>query len=181
MTRLVVGGWGSGAGHPCSTVWPVQCPVSWDHHGCQMCQILNNIPLLESETQRHELCKSFCLQYSTGLYYVDVVRRRLSRLELYRVDTYSRVVGQTREEVRASRLGRSSSEEYGRMLAVRGRGRGRGRPLTSTDTRDSRDPWDSRRSQSQSHWAYFRSVCPSATFSDKRILRQLLIFSRRFI
>ena len=114
----------------------------------------------------------------TLLHDVDVVRRRLSRLELYRVDTYSRVVGQTREEVRASRLGRSTSEEYGRMLAVRGRGRGRGRPLTSSDTRDSRD---SRRSQSHSHWAYFRSACPAPTFSDKRILRQLLIYSRRFI
>ena len=113
----------------------------------------------------------------TLLHDVDVVRRRLSRLELYRVDTYSRVVGQTREEVRASRLGRSTSEEYGRMLAVRGRGR----PLTSSDTRDCMDSRDSRRSQSHSHWAYFRSACPAPTFSDKRILRQLLIYSRRFI
>ena len=68
---------------------------------------------------------------------------------MYRADTYSRVDGRTREEVRASRLGRSSSEEYGRL--VRGY---RARPLTGSDTRDCRD---SARSQSQTHWAYFRS------------------------
>ena len=188
---LVAGLWGWSP-----LLYCLACPVSGDHHGCQICQILNNIALIE--TERHERCKSFWLQYSIAaiksvhstvhiwlskVWYVDVDvdRRRLSRLELYRVDTYSRVVGQTREEVRASRLGRSTSEEYGRMLAVRGRGRGRGRPLTSSDTRDSRDSRDSRRSQSHSHWAYFRSACPSPTFSDKRILRQLLIYSRRFI
>ena len=85
--------------------------------------------------------------------WVSIIRRRLSRLELYRVDTYSRVVGRTREEVRASNLGCSSSEEYGRMVMVRGRGYRATRPLTGTDTRDSRH---SARSQSQTHWAYFR-------------------------
>ena len=86
---------------------------------------------------------------------------------MYRADTYSRVDGRTREEVRASRLGRSSSEEYGRL--VRGY---RARPLTGRDTRDSA------RSQSQTHWAYFRSVtehisisiCPSQQIKDKRII-----------
>ena len=57
------------------------------------------------------------------------------------MDTYSRVVGRTREEVRRSTVGRSSSEEYGRL--VRGM-----RPRPASSHTDS--------GQRSSHWAYFR-------------------------
>lgn len=176
--RLVVGCWSP-------LLQCLACPVSGDHHGCQILNIalldpsqrgMNyvslsafNIPSQPSRECPQRLDDFVCtfLMFSFLIYcvsYCDSDRRRLSRLELYRVDTYSRVVGRTREEVRASRLGRSSSEEYGRMVAARGRGRGR--PLTTTDTRDSRD---SARSHSQSHWAYFRSVSLSFSFSDSQI------------
>ena len=85
-------------------------------------------------------------------------RRRLSRLDHYQVDTYSRVVGRTREQVRASRLGRTTSEEYGMLV----------REFTPhtphTPYRPHRPrPHTSERSRGQhsSHWAYFRSVWPS--------------------
>ena len=82
-------------------------------------------------------------------------RRRLSRLDHYQVDTYSRVVGRTRDQVRASKVGRSTSEEYGMLV----------REFTPyTPHRPHRPrPHTSERSRGQhsSHWAYFRSVCPS--------------------
>ena len=151
--------------------WPgLVWPVSWDHDGCQIL----NIALLDIRQRDMNYVSQSVSQsgWSSLLNHSDcwyVGRRRLSRLELYRVDTYCRVVGQTRDQVRASRLGRTSSEEYGRMVAVRGRGqRGTTRPHTATDSRDSRG---STRSQSQTHWAYFRSdttelhisICPPRT------------------
>ena len=81
-------------------------------------------------------------------------RRRLSRLDVYRVDTYSRVLGATRAEVRASGLGRScSADSY--VLRARARARaGAGAGACQTDGRmRSCTP---RPQQSSSHWAYFR-------------------------
>ena len=80
-----------------------------------------------------------CTQYEV----LVLFRRRLSRLEVHQVDTYSRVVGRTREEVRRSTVGRSTSEEYGRL--VRGL---RPRPASSHTDCGQRSP----------HWAYFRCV-----------------------
>ena len=101
-------------------------------------------------------------------------RRRLSRLDVYRVDTYSRVVGRSRAEVTGSRVGRSTSADYGLWLARAGgggpatsrrsqtsqpdgrsRGGGGGRQYTPPRPQSFRTP---RNNQSQSHWAYFRSV-----------------------
>ena len=97
----------------------------------------------------------------------------MSRLDVYRVDTYSRVVGRTRTEVRQSNIGRSTSADYGLFLARAGARRPGGasqRSQTSVpDGRMSSSVTFSRRSrgamtasntprnnQSQSHWAYFR-------------------------
>ena len=90
---------------------------------------------------------------------------------MYRVDTYSRVVGRTRTEVRQSNIGRSTSADYGMYLARAGGRRSGGasqRSQTSVpDGRMSSSVTFSRRgrgamaptprtNQSQSHWAYFR-------------------------
>ena len=79
-------------------------------------------------------------------------RRRLSRLDVYRVDTYSRVLGTSRAEVRGSGLGRScSADSY--VLRARARA-GAGAGACQTDGRmRSCTP---RPQQSSSHWAYFR-------------------------
>ena len=98
-----------------------------------------------------------------------IFRRRLSRLDVYRVDTYSRVVGRSRAEVRQSKIGRSTSADYGLFLARAGAGVGGAassrrsqtsqpdgrRQFTPPRPQSFRTP---RNNQSQSHWAYFRSV-----------------------
>ena len=79
-------------------------------------------------------------------------RRRLSRLDVYRVDTYSRVLGATRAEVRASGLGRSCSADSYVLRARAGARAGAGACQTDGRMRSCTP----RPQQSSSHWAYFR-------------------------
>lgn len=97
-----------------------------------------------------------------------IVRRRLSRLDVYRVDTYSRVLGKSRVEATKSNVGRSTSADYGLFLARAARGQGGASQRSHTTVPDGRASsrrgrghgcgYTPRTNQTHSHWAYFRWV-----------------------